>query len=112
MAYFTVYTNPAYILPGYFIICTAPLNRFYVLWRHRNHRRIIIIINIRSRNSASQCNIWMSGHKLQFSIVHITVDLQFHRPGVSVSRVFYGVHTSGASATDWRLSGLLDPAAH
>jgi len=27
---------------------TAPLNRFYVLWRHRNHRhRIIIIIIIR-----------------------------------------------------------------
>jgi len=23
---------------------TAPLNLFYVLWRHRNHRRIIIII--------------------------------------------------------------------
>ena len=23
---------------------TAPLNRFYVLWRHRNYRRIIIII--------------------------------------------------------------------
>ena len=25
---------------------TAPLNRFYVLWRHKNHRRIIIIITI------------------------------------------------------------------
>ena len=25
---------------------TAPLNRFYVLWRLRNHRRIIIIIII------------------------------------------------------------------
>ena len=25
---------------------TAPLNRFYVLWRHRNYRRIIIIIII------------------------------------------------------------------
>jgi len=25
---------------------TAPLNRFYVLWRHRNHRCIIIIIII------------------------------------------------------------------
>ena len=29
-------------------VCTfmAPLNRFYVLWRHRNYRRIIIIIII------------------------------------------------------------------
>jgi len=25
---------------------TAPLNRFYVLWRHRNYRIIIIIIII------------------------------------------------------------------
>jgi len=26
------------------------MNRFYVLWRHRNHRRIIIIINRRKGN--------------------------------------------------------------
>ena len=27
---------------------TVPLNRFYVLWRHRNYRRIIIIIIIKA----------------------------------------------------------------
>ena len=41
---------------------TAPLNRFYVLWRHRNHRCIIIIINrLLLRLSSGFC----SSHLLQ-----------------------------------------------
>jgi len=34
---------------------TAPLNRFYVLWRHRNHRRIIIIIVITELAEKAYC---------------------------------------------------------
>ena len=38
----------------------APLNRFYVLWRHRNYRLIIIIIIIWHLQQCSDvCTIWM-----------------------------------------------------
>ena len=49
---------------------TAPLNRFYVLWCHRNYHCIIIIIIIMGTKNAFAHNILASScdYYLQFSL--------------------------------------------
>jgi len=36
---------------------TAPLNRFYVLWRHRNHRLLLLLLLLLSNDSHNHCSL-------------------------------------------------------